>query len=251
MADTSLMVTGEKGGERGRASFVTRDVPEQLTVIMEDSKPIIFDLTQFFLSTPARIDLFHDDDSFIDALLFALWISSHPRQRDLSTLPPASPDFPLVLHYRSLLPRLIPKLRQDGMFRSRLLTADGRSYSDLTSLSLCCARVQLHFFKYHNPVTTHDHLVLSVPASIVNHDCEPNTQRRTVVRTDDSASISMLVQTINIRPLRAGDELTLSYLNEEQLKLPVKQRRKQLVRGWGLRCQCGRCKREAASSTAG
>ena len=64
------------------------------------------------------------------------------------------------------------------------------------------------------------------------------------------------MQLVATRDIKAGDEVTVSYVDasvhddEDEVQARYR-RRKELARGWRFACQCGRCAREAPSPSAG
>jgi hypothetical protein len=233
-----MIVSRERGDDRGRASFVTVDVPDAGTLLIEDENVIDFDLTAFYLQHSSRAPLFLFDAKCIDAVLFALWISSQQEQRDLSSLVPRSSSFPLVHHYRALLPTLKHKIGADPLFGEMLLLPHNAEYKDLDSLAFCCAKVHLNFFKYVNNADRHDHLILSALSSSLNHDCEPNAMSRTVIRglrSETSMRVVKLSSVIEtLRPPNTGEEVTISCLTPQQLMMSLKERQREFVRGRGF-----------------
>ena len=74
--------------------------------------------------------------------------------------------------------------------------------------------------------------------STLNHDCAPNC---------DTAFIQDRgVAVLALRDIRAGEELSISYVNEG---LPVADRRRQLL-AYGFECACERCADEAEQADA-
>ena len=75
-------------------------------------------------------------------------------------------------------------------------------------------------------------LVMYNMTSFMSHSCKPSCAWS--FGQDDSFNLR------SIRDLKAGEELTISYLSEEQLALPTESRR-QLLKGWLFNCECERC----------
>jgi len=73
--------------------------------------------------------------------------------------------------------------------------------------------------------------------SFLNHSCAPNTD----VVDDEKTTSSQLIF-ISKREIQAGEELTISYLNDEQLQLRYEERRKLLLPWTGGDCLCIKCK---------
>lgn len=69
----------------------------------------------------------------------------------------------------------------------------------------------------------------------VNHSCAPN------VRNALDGDEAVLVAT---RDLLAGDELLLSYLDEDEMQLTVAERQRSLHLKYRFHCACLRCARE-------
>ena len=69
----------------------------------------------------------------------------------------------------------------------------------------------------------------------VNHSCAPN------VRNALDGDEAVLVAT---RDLLAGDELLLSYLDEEEVQLTVAERQRSLQLKYRFHCTCVRCAKE-------
>ncbi|KAJ3398146.1 hypothetical protein HDV05_002706, partial [Chytridiales sp. JEL 0842] len=70
-------------------------------------------------------------------------------------------------------------------------------------------------------------------ASFFNHSCEPTCECIQI-------SITMTIRTL--RPLKQGEELSISYINT---LLPLASRRSILSQDYFFECGCTRCKREA------
>lgn len=79
-------------------------------------------------------------------------------------------------------------------------------------------------------------LGLSPPFSLFNHSCRPNVEW---VFGKDGTTIEIKT----LRPIRAGDELYISYLQSWDLVLGRIERKKKLVH-WFPECQCLKCKEE-------
>jgi SET and MYND domain-containing protein len=75
-----------------------------------------------------------------------------------------------------------------------------------------------------------------VEASFFNHSCDPNLKKD----TKDRAWLFELA-----RDIKPGEELCISYLGQEELKMPIDVRRERLLRHWGFLCLCSRCTKEA------
>eukprot|EP00927_Polykrikos_kofoidii_P039061 TRINITY_DN33499_c0_g1_i1.p1 TRINITY_DN33499_c0_g1~~TRINITY_DN33499_c0_g1_i1.p1 ORF type:complete len:370 (+),score=50.56 TRINITY_DN33499_c0_g1_i1:87-1112(+) len=76
--------------------------------------------------------------------------------------------------------------------------------------------------------------VLSLHAQL-NHSCLPNAA------VDCSLVERPLVQVVSVRPLAAGDEVTIAYADIDG---PVEQRREELQKRFGFLCSCQRCNKE-------
>ena len=77
---------------------------------------------------------------------------------------------------------------------------------------------------------------LSAVISLLNHSCEPNSLVLPNKR---------IVQLGSMGDIAAGEELTISYFDEEDLERPVEYRRQMLRQHYNFECQCRRCVREA------
>jgi SET domain len=76
---------------------------------------------------------------------------------------------------------------------------------------------------------------LSSLYSLFNHHCEPN------VEWEKSRTDSSIVMTTK-RQIMEGEELCISYLNDENLKLSHTERQEKLAT-WFRECGCGKCRR--------
>lgn len=70
--------------------------------------------------------------------------------------------------------------------------------------------------------------------ALMNHSCRPNCE------IDYSNNGTAIV--VALRELRAGEELTISYVDEQSL--PVRRRRRALWLRYGFHCYCSRCSTE-------
>ncbi|CAE8723254.1 unnamed protein product [Polarella glacialis] len=70
--------------------------------------------------------------------------------------------------------------------------------------------------------------------SRLNHSCLPNALR-------GPGSEAGTVEVRAVRPVATGEELSISYLDEEQLLSPRARRRARLSGRWQFRCGCERC----------
>lgn len=75
--------------------------------------------------------------------------------------------------------------------------------------------------------------------SHLNHNCEPNTD----VNTGEARS-DTLIKVKASRPIRAGEEITTTYVNPTHV---LQERREELRVNWGFLCKCKRCKDESKS----
>ncbi|KAG7194813.1 SET domain-containing protein 5 [Scheffersomyces spartinae] len=82
-------------------------------------------------------------------------------------------------------------------------------------------------------------LCMYLTQSHLNHNCEPNTK---VILFPQSRTRGL--QVIAARDIKAGEELTTTYVNP---LYPVQQRQRELRVNWGFVCGCQRCKDEAKS----
>lgn len=71
---------------------------------------------------------------------------------------------------------------------------------------------------------------------LFNHSCEPNLQVQYCHENDET------LVAVCIRPIKSGDEVTISYINED---LPVQERLQQLYEHYLFDCSCVKCTREA------
>ena len=78
------------------------------------------------------------------------------------------------------------------------------------------------------------HAGLFVTLSRVNHSCNPNAMR---------ISHGNALRLIALRPIKAGDEITISYLKSDYLYEPREGRRERLS-AWFACCWCERCGRQ-------
>lgn len=74
-----------------------------------------------------------------------------------------------------------------------------------------------------------------------NHSCEPNAE----ARGNDAG-----MQLVALTRITAGNEVTISYVDESILELPLDARRKHLQRAYKFWCSCPRCAREGAEQRA-
>lgn len=75
--------------------------------------------------------------------------------------------------------------------------------------------------------------------ALCNHSCDPNVVLEWQSRAELTARAC--------RSITAGEEVLMSYLGVEDLeRLPLAQRRKKLLDGWGFVCKCARCVAEEA-----
>ncbi len=231
------------GGKR--AMVATRDIYQSQTVLLKGDNSIDFDLTAFYLDDHPRVELYLYDARFVDTMLFALWISCQQPHKDLSALAPRSHSFPLVLRYKTVLAHLRPKIAQDPLFRENLIVRATNDFTDIKALSLCCAKVHLNVIKYDSAKDDHEHLMLSTHTSLFKHSCYPNAVLKTVIAAvasaDDSTDFKIWSVVESLRSIRAGEEITLSYLCDDQLNLPTQARRRELAKIWGVHCICARC----------
>jgi hypothetical protein len=84
------------------------------------------------------------------------------------------------------------------------------------------------------------HLAVFPEPSRLNHDCGPNSVWRL-----DTASLTHIVQVA--RTLEKDEEITISYNHPLE---PFAKRQSYLLRSFGFRCTCRRCKNSKSSDTA-
>lgn len=70
--------------------------------------------------------------------------------------------------------------------------------------------------------------------SRISHSCQPNCE--VIVQSNGSGRLVALTK------ISAGEELRISYLGEDDLKLDKRSRRQLLLKKWGFRCNCRKCK---------
>merc|ERR1712091_488042 len=76
---------------------------------------------------------------------------------------------------------------------------------------------------------------------MINHSCNPN------------AGWSMKKGMVTVEawhPIAKGEQITHSYIDEENLALPRAKRRKVLKDGWGFDCCCSKCSNPKAPCSA-
>ncbi|KAL6246684.1 Histone-lysine N-methyltransferase set-6 [Rhinocladiella similis] len=69
-------------------------------------------------------------------------------------------------------------------------------------------------------------------ASYWNHSCEPNLRKQRTGRTWTFSTN---------RPVKAGEELCISYLGGDERDMTTAERREKLQRIWGFECACVKC----------
>ena len=84
-------------------------------------------------------------------------------------------------------------------------------------------------------------LSLAATLSLANHDCEPNS-----VQLPHGRRLVLGAR----RAVAAGEELTISYLTENELAEPVAARRLYLRARYGFECECRRCVQESSTKGA-
>ena len=78
--------------------------------------------------------------------------------------------------------------------------------------------------------------------SMLNHSCDPNCG----ISEIDSKPFSVFAYTI--QQVSKGDELTVSYLSEEQLQKPLEERTRFIAENFRFDCVCDRCVQEKTLS---
>jgi len=129
--------------------------------------------------------------------------------------------------------RSLSALRQAGLFEP---AADSRALRDLRMRSPAVETVDalfiktvLHFNSFAAGPNGRDQVVFA-SLSMVNHACFPNC----IVDGDEGTLRAT-------RDVAAGEELTVSYLNDGQLLWPRERRRTELQQRWDFNCNCRRC----------
>lgn len=84
---------------------------------------------------------------------------------------------------------------------------------------------------------------LFATASLLNHACQPNVQMQWT--NQQSPSSKSYAQYVATRPVMAGAELTVSYLDDSW---PLQQRQEHLSWAYGFQCECDRCQHETEMS---
>ncbi|CAK9009536.1 Histone-lysine N-methyltransferase ATXR2 (Protein SET DOMAIN GROUP 36) (Trithorax-related protein 2) (TRX-related protein 2) [Durusdinium trenchii] len=79
--------------------------------------------------------------------------------------------------------------------------------------------------------------VLFDKISRLNHSCTPNLDFNLSWDADNETVVNTITAST---PIRTNEELNISYL-PLRLKLPVEERRAQLLKHWGFHCRCSRC----------
>ncbi len=109
--------------------------------------------------------------------------------------------------------------------------------------ALVCPPVYAHPAAAHASVIHQTTVLILEPPpvlqSCVNHSCNPNA-----AATCDQGNHTVAI--VAQRDIRAGEEVTLSYIDES---LPYKQRQAEL-RDYGFVCRCDKCVADAAAARA-
>ncbi|CAK0863029.1 unnamed protein product, partial [Prorocentrum cordatum] len=93
------------------------------------------------------------------------------------------------------------------------------------------------------PVLAHENVCgLWMLMALCEHSCAPSC-----AIAHDGADLWLTV----LRPLKAGDAITTSYLGMQGLAEPVESRRENLQEAWGFACSCPRCQLEASAGPEG
>ncbi|XP_031617007.1 uncharacterized protein LOC116336923 [Contarinia nasturtii] len=80
----------------------------------------------------------------------------------------------------------------------------------------------------HNCGTT----IYAIVGGFLGHSCKPNA----VLVTSDRKTVA-----VTIRPIEKGEEITISYLQDDELDRSSKYRRKCLLERYKIQCKCQRC----------
>eukprot|EP00930_Biecheleria_cincta_P038704 TRINITY_DN26586_c0_g1_i2.p1 TRINITY_DN26586_c0_g1~~TRINITY_DN26586_c0_g1_i2.p1 ORF type:complete len:664 (+),score=115.70 TRINITY_DN26586_c0_g1_i2:87-2078(+) len=89
----------------------------------------------------------------------------------------------------------------------------------------------------------------------VNHSCKPNSitadpklevdsKRNGNGMTHDTFKKALIAQV----PIHAGDEITISYLSDDELLEPTERRQRTIRDRWGFTCVCDRCRSEESDA---
>eukprot|EP00927_Polykrikos_kofoidii_P010492 TRINITY_DN14426_c0_g1_i1.p1 TRINITY_DN14426_c0_g1~~TRINITY_DN14426_c0_g1_i1.p1 ORF type:complete len:408 (+),score=68.24 TRINITY_DN14426_c0_g1_i1:133-1356(+) len=114
---------------------------------------------------------------------------------------------------------------------SEATRCDGEDVCDQTALMEALLVVSFNAFSS----SPGNNLEIVYPViSKTNHSCRPNTW---VCVPEDGPG-----ELICVRPIAAGEEITVSYLADWTLGWPVEERRRQCVRNWEFACACPRCR---------
>lgn len=79
--------------------------------------------------------------------------------------------------------------------------------------------------------------------SACNHSCDPNAE---VSAVSEEGEVTLY----SLRPIEAGEEITICYGRASTRWLPARCRRRALRRDWHFECTCEKCKAEIASGLA-
>ncbi|RNF05761.1 histone-lysine N-methyltransferase ASHR2 [Trypanosoma rangeli] len=79
---------------------------------------------------------------------------------------------------------------------------------------------------------------------MINHSCVPNAAVVRPKRTTTAGACSM--ELVARRPIKAGEEITIAYVDVESYTSDVKTRRRHLMEGYGFLCRCPKCEPDTA-----
>lgn len=106
---------------------------------------------------------------------------------------------------------------------------------DMATKILLCSIAEANCFQCSEAP---EYMALFAAASRLNHSCEPNA-------IEESTRTTILVR--SLRPIPAGEEVTISYLPRGVLGLESVRRREALLQARSFECRCRVCAAEGAS----
>ena len=86
-------------------------------------------------------------------------------------------------------------------------------------------------------------MVMFDAISACNHSCDPNAE---VSAISDQGEVTLY----SLRPIAAGEEITICYGKPSLRWLPARCRRRSLLKEWHFECQCEKCEAEIRSGLA-
>ncbi|XP_055326476.1 SET and MYND domain-containing protein 4-like [Sitodiplosis mosellana] len=96
----------------------------------------------------------------------------------------------------------------------------------------------MHLIAHHslivdtNSIGSKESSNVNIVFSMFNHCCEPN------VKESSSEKITYCTTS---RPVKKGEQLFISYLSPDEMKLPKEKRQEKLRNAWGFVCKCKKC----------